>query len=401
VYGFLLPTGFIPSGHIFVTGLSSLKEGTHQRLQSIFITRSPCVNPDDVQMLPLLTKRPPKMPFADWKWLNQLPFGAVIFPLCQSPNETPLPETIAAGDLDGDLYFSCWDTNILSYLLKADKGDRWGNIELFDVVVKGEEEVGVAWKETGGIVEIISDDEDEECWMHTSTKTKGESYIKYEFSQSNDDCDSVIEISSDDDDDSVLCLSNYYGSGASQAAKEGGRIQILAHREQECGTYEVEVLWQSGEKTWESLPRMKYEFPNHVSDYARKKKLTNDIEFYLTDSEDEDDDCLLEDGAWKSCELLGNDDWFQKAQKLMLHLPLMNDIGKLVGCLFKLNKLASENSTEGIHDEDAIAFGAAYKKSLELEKHFEKLGGRVYLPKHLHDQVKPKQALHKFLTSCK
>lgn len=384
----MMSTGFLPPGHIFVTGLPIRKEGSQKRLQSVFITRSPCVNPDDVQILPIVTKKPPEMPSSTWKWLNQLHFGAVIFPRCQSSSELSLPETIASGDLDGDLYFTCWDANILSCLLKADDGVRWGGVQLFGVTVKGEEDVGVAWKETEGIVEIISDDENDETWVRKSTAKNVGYWIGDEFEklsaayQADMDNDSIIEISSDEEDEHVICLSEEFEEENSW--ETNGRIRILAHREEKLGSSEVEVRWQCGKKSWEPLSVMKYKFPTQVMDYARKNNLTTDIDFYLTDS-DEDDT------------LLGENDWFRKAQKLMLHLPLMNDIGRLVGCLFQLNKVAAENSTEGIHDEDAIAFGAAYKKSLELEKHFEKCGGRVYLPRHLHDQVKPKQ-LHKFLT---
>jgi hypothetical protein len=380
-----ISTGFLPPGHIFVTGLPIQKEGPQKRLQSVFITRSPCVNPDDVQILPILTKKPPKMPSSTWRWLNQLHFGSVIFPLSQSSSELSLPETIASGDLDGDLYFTCWDSNILSCLLKADGGTRWGDVQLFDVTVKGEEDVEVAWKETDGIVEIISDDENDESWIRSGTAKRAGYCIKGEFEtsgtcQGDMDSDNIIEISSDEEEDDP--------------------IRIVSHREERHGSYEVEVRLQCGKKLWEPLSVMKSKYPTQVGDYARKNNLMNDIEFYLTDSDEDDNSYSFKESAWHSDALFGETDWFRKAQKLMLHLPLMNDIGRLVGCLFQLNKIAAENSSEGIHDEDAIAFGAAYKKSLELEKHFEKHGGRVYLPRHLHDQVKPKQ-LHKFLTSSK
>jgi hypothetical protein len=272
-------------------------------------------------------------------------------------------------------------------LLKADDGVRWGDVQLFDVTVKGEEDVEVAWKVTDGVVEIISDDENDETWIRSGAAKREGYSIKDEFEileacQGDMDSDTIIEISSDEEDE---C---------------DARIRILSHRDDKLGSYELEVRWQCSKKSWEPLSEMKHKFPIQVSDYAKKNNLMNDIEFYFTDSDDDDNSYSFKDSAWYSDAFFGETDWFRKAQKLMLHLPLMNDIGRLVGCLFQLNKIAAENSTEGIHDEDAISFGAAYKKSLELEKHFEKHGGRVYLPRHLHDQVKPKQ-LHKFLTSNK
>jgi hypothetical protein len=221
-----MSTGFLPPGHIFVTGLTIQKEGTQKRLQSVLITRSPCVNPDDVQILPILTKRPPKMPSSTWMWLNQLHFGVVIFPLSQSSSEVSLPETIASGDLDGDLYFTCWDSHIISCLLKADDGVRWGDVQLFDVTVKGEEDVEVAWKVTDGVVEIISDDENDETWIRSGAAKREGYSIKDEFEileacQGDMDSDTIIEISSDEEDE---C---------------DARIRILSHRDDKLGSYEV------------------------------------------------------------------------------------------------------------------------------------------------------------------
>jgi hypothetical protein len=52
---------------------------------------------------------------ADWNWLNELPFGAIIF--SDAPKGMkPLPELVADGDLDGDLYLVCWNQDILEHL---------------------------------------------------------------------------------------------------------------------------------------------------------------------------------------------------------------------------------------------------------------------------------------------
>ena len=67
-------------------------------------------------MLPLVTTRPATMTEQDWEWLNNLPFGAVLF-ANPTPGMKSLPPSVADGDLDGDLYFVCWDTTILSFLM--------------------------------------------------------------------------------------------------------------------------------------------------------------------------------------------------------------------------------------------------------------------------------------------
>ena len=117
------PTDALPPGHIFVTGLHSM--AVAQKLTRVFITRSPCTKPSDGQLLPLVMERPPNMPLATWEWLLRLPFGAVLFSgLGDGP---PLPAQIADGDLDGDLYLTCWDTNMLSHITpRVEQGVKGG-----------------------------------------------------------------------------------------------------------------------------------------------------------------------------------------------------------------------------------------------------------------------------------
>lgn len=118
------PTGGLPAGHIFVTGLvgtpalEALRASRPQQPVELFITRSPCVKPTDGRMLPLVAERPPPMPRATWEWLVGLPFGAVLF--STAGQGVPLPSTVADGDLDGDLYLVCWDPNILSHITPRD-----------------------------------------------------------------------------------------------------------------------------------------------------------------------------------------------------------------------------------------------------------------------------------------
>ena len=100
------------AGHIFVSGLvpTLVVAGLHQ----VFITRSPCVVPSHGRVLPTVCTRPAGMAPRLWEWLLALPFGAVLF--SGAGNGPPLPLTIADGDLDGDLYFVCWDATLLSHI---------------------------------------------------------------------------------------------------------------------------------------------------------------------------------------------------------------------------------------------------------------------------------------------
>jgi hypothetical protein len=111
VVGVADPTGSIPTGHVFVTGM----KGQAALIKNLFVTRSPCTKPDDGRILPQLVQRPSGMTTQDWDWLKNLHFGAIIF-AAPEKGMRPLPERIASGDLDGDLYFVCWNEAILGNL---------------------------------------------------------------------------------------------------------------------------------------------------------------------------------------------------------------------------------------------------------------------------------------------
>jgi RNA-dependent RNA polymerase len=59
------------------------------------------------------------MSLADWEFLNSLPFGSVIFSRPRAGSMS-MPERIASGDLDGDLYLICWDFALLSCMNNVD-----------------------------------------------------------------------------------------------------------------------------------------------------------------------------------------------------------------------------------------------------------------------------------------
>jgi len=96
------PFNALPEGTVFAPGVPGSKA---------FVTRFPCVKAEDGRVLPLATERPSEMSVADWTWLNTLPFGVMMFSVKGSCS---LPDMCAKGDLDGDLYFCCWDSNILA-----------------------------------------------------------------------------------------------------------------------------------------------------------------------------------------------------------------------------------------------------------------------------------------------
>jgi len=112
VRGVADPTGKIPSGRVYVTGVSNKEDFG----DSIFITRSPCIKCSDARTVPVVSQRPSGMSASDWEFLESLSFGTVIFGFPKKGYK-PLPEMISSGDLDGDRYFICWSAAILKHVV--------------------------------------------------------------------------------------------------------------------------------------------------------------------------------------------------------------------------------------------------------------------------------------------
>jgi hypothetical protein len=113
VVGTADPTGALPPDHVFVPGMGKAQP------EKIFVTRSPCLRHDHGRLLPTVTTQPRDMSLADWEFLNSLPFGSVIFSRPRAGSMS-MPERIASGDLDGDLYLICWDFALLSCMNNVD-----------------------------------------------------------------------------------------------------------------------------------------------------------------------------------------------------------------------------------------------------------------------------------------
>ena len=103
------PTFAIPKDQVFIPGLLHhvpVIEG----VPCVFVSRCPCIEPKDGKRLRVLVERPSDMSCEDWDALQSRHFGEIIF----SNKGHSLPETIAAGDLDGDRYYVCWNPVLVS-----------------------------------------------------------------------------------------------------------------------------------------------------------------------------------------------------------------------------------------------------------------------------------------------
>ncbi|KAL7536707.1 hypothetical protein ACHAXR_007348 [Thalassiosira sp. AJA248-18] len=109
VVGVADPTSLLPPNSVFLTGTNA----ADFELDQLIVTRSPCMEAEDIRVINVVTTKPDRMGDDEWEWLQSLSFGALIFANPQ-PGNRPLPELIAEGDLDGDLYFVCWERTLLS-----------------------------------------------------------------------------------------------------------------------------------------------------------------------------------------------------------------------------------------------------------------------------------------------
>eukprot|EP00980_Cylindrotheca_fusiformis_P019273 scaffold6591_cov106-Cylindrotheca_fusiformis.AAC.3 len=112
------PTNGLPPDTVFVPGMKLAGN------PDLFVTRSPCYAYDHGRKFATIASKPDCMTTEDWDWLhNELKFGVIIF---SNPRKGMLsiPERIANGDLDGDLYLVCWDKEILDSMTAAPLQDK-------------------------------------------------------------------------------------------------------------------------------------------------------------------------------------------------------------------------------------------------------------------------------------
>jgi RNA dependent RNA polymerase len=66
-------------------------------------------------MCPNVSTKPDTLSNDDWDYLMRSPFGSIIF-ATPKVGIMPIPDINANGDLDGDLFFICWNDEILQSL---------------------------------------------------------------------------------------------------------------------------------------------------------------------------------------------------------------------------------------------------------------------------------------------
>jgi hypothetical protein len=152
---------------------------------------------------------------------------------------------------------------------------------------------------------------------------------------------------------------------------------------------DVQVLWDSGEKTWEDMNEIKNDQDDKplLVEYARKDKTR------------------LQDCKWaRSLLREESKNWLERAQDIIADIRRLRDYDQLTTTLYTAYKRAVKNDRARRDDapedycspesEDycALELGRAYKRSNDIAKH----GGTIDLPVDLRFHVKNK-ALQKYL----
>jgi len=393
--GVVDPTGGIPEGHVFITGLGLRK----QEVTQVFITRSPCMEASDAKVLPNITTKPDEISSADWKFLQGLPFGAIIFGNPSRCEEMTLPESIAGGDLDGDLYFICWNKCIvkntfennktrISHILdgwKVDHNEVMLRVDLF----------------TGERIECLGS-------QIMDKKGAGVALGRFIDQYPTKTCIKALQ---------TLLQTMKSRDGIPQPLVKRTSLvleRILEHRIVR-NVVELKVMIRGIGVKFEPLEYVLDVCPDQVIRYVKAKHLRRDPHFHTVLKCMKDESILGSRVERRRCAVQrGREathveslvtiekDWFEKAQDQMLDMARRDNISKFVKYLYnqcmkeseligevfdptlnRTRKLRHFEKEYNIDQSNAMAFGRAFKESLDIAKHNTK----VSLPKELKSRV--------------
>mmetsp|Transcript_63294 Transcript_63294/g.74096 ORF Transcript_63294/g.74096 Transcript_63294/m.74096 type:complete len:445 (+) Transcript_63294:2-1336(+) len=382
-------TSSLPEGSVFLTGFGSSKQVSHH----VFVTRFPCTEQKDGLLLPVISEKPSAMSEENWNFICNMHFGLIMFASPLDQGDMSLPEQIACGDLDGDTYFVCWNSEIISNMTSSSykESDEDSSVDLTE-----EDECNLLK------AAINTNFGGKMCDATVVEKTKEGSYLvksgELEKHMSYDEITEEREI--------LVDICSHRGKGKS---------------------IEIEILWGNEVKSWKKMHQIKNEMPNEVAEYARKKNLLcqkgwewantyvrnseiveirdhrkesslvevevlyDDGDLVWEPAKDIDVDILAlyvqlkninlnkKDWMWlKSAICEAKRNWFGVVQDHVCNVEYLSEHSKFV------KKLCGKFKKRGdITNKDSIKFGRAYKHALEIIKH----GGRVSLPQHLRDEV--------------
>jgi hypothetical protein len=370
---------------------------THFSLLSIFssthVFQSPCTEGKDGSIAKVATWR--EIPKEAFQFLNELPFGAVLFAL----GADPLPPKINTGDLDGDLYHCIWDHSLFVGVQLDDEDMNLGKI-VYDEFVGTEfqhEYDGKAYasqvvKRLGGDLYVVATGPSQRVMVEMTKEqiTEGRDFIaevvgfrakgssklgqsvefECKWSTGVSECFSLQRLRKDFGESPPQKLQEYvlanekqlkgvlpkkFSNWLTKSFDQSELVKIIRHRT--IGNkIEVECEYDDGEKPlWIDLEIQKRESKIFVGAYARKKNLFGRL-------------------GWENVENF----WLDEVQDLMCNNNRSMVLSNLTPSLFSFWKKSFEE--QGPNHDDTIIWGRAYKESNDIEKH----GVVPKLPLHLY-----------------
>lgn len=362
--------------------MSALRED--RKPKRAFITRSPCTESSDGMVIPLVCSESDligQRRSNDYKFLSQLSFGTVIFPL----GKPSLPSQINSSDCDGDRFFVIWDDQNIVNQAETNKIDDpvYHKDELVVTTVRCESmdrakpvDGIVVGKRSDGcyLVEVDSKPIRYEIWPREKL-LDGRGYMKRVISHrivKNSQTEFCIEwddgtrnkwLSAEIKKENVTppqVILEYVEENELLKYKDcywmkdhiGDRMytrtltEIVDHRYVHSGEVELNCLYDDGIEEWEPLEGHRTDSKLQVSKYSKMKGLVNEKK-------------------WKTSGM-----WLKAIQdSIILNRSYITNLLKARCC----GKWKKAFKKLGPHCAETIIWGRAYKKANELDKNVEKV----------------------------
>eukprot|EP00804_Cyclotella_cryptica_P020971 CCRYP_009289-RB/>CCRYP_009289-RB protein AED:0.08 eAED:0.08 QI:1609/1/1/1/0.75/0.4/5/2244/1210 len=374
------PTDSIPPDHVFLTGMSDPPK-------RVFLTRSPCTEASDGMVVKVCSKG--DFLSDDFKFLSNLPFGTVIFPL----GNPSLPSTINSSDLDGDKFFALWDERLVK---EADRSND--KLAAGAFAIHYDELVGITFRHEGYDAEIVAKEyfgEDYLVTVDTPSPTtitlsrseimSGRRFMNRVLGHSVRKEKTVFHVEWEDKSNEKHLSSDLKREFATppEVLLEYVQENKLAKRMKDCKWFEnhlgqanlIKIIGHRGVGK-DIEVRCEYD-DNDVSWEPLNDHL---IESKLLVGKYVNEHCLWNRDGWQRAVTL----WLREIQDCLI-VQRDYEVGLLVTRTCSLWKKAC--TSFGVHSAEALIWGRAYKDANELKKH----AGSVKLPLIFYNKITGKQ----------
>ena len=364
---------------------------------STHVFQSPCTEGKDGTIAKVATWR--DIPKEAFQFLNELPFGAVVFAL----GVDPLPPNINSGDLDGDLYYCVWDPSLIGGVCDNEDMnlgkivyDEFVGTE-FQLEYKGKAFPSKVVKSLGGDLYVVATGRSQRVMVEMTegqiadgrdfiaevvgfraegSSKLGQSVIfKCKWSSGESEWFSMQRLRKDFGDSPPEKLREYVLDNEEQLKgilpekfrewlKKSNGLKYLVHiidHQKKGKVTKVLCEYDDGEDEWIDLNELKVDSKIFVGAYAKSKN-------------------LFGQPGWEDVENF----WLDEIQELMCKNNRSMVLSNLTPRLHSFWKKSFNE--QGPNHNDTIIWGRAYKESNDIEKH----GVVPKLPLHLYDQLTAK-----------